>query len=65
MKVKGDERDVWVLDQWVARVALFTEAVAQADDAYKVPGRQINYVNRKPIGVAGLITPRSPLHRSR
>ncbi|WP_167043131.1 5-carboxymethyl-2-hydroxymuconate semialdehyde dehydrogenase [Salinibacterium sp. ZJ454] len=31
--------------------------VAQADDAYKVPGRQINYVNRKPKGVAGLITP--------
>ena len=31
--------------------------VAQADDAYKVPGRQMNYVNRKPIGVAGLITP--------
>ena len=31
--------------------------VAQTDDAYKVPGRQINYVNRKPIGVAGLITP--------
>src|SRR5690606_18657046 len=31
--------------------------VAQADDAFKVPGRQINYVNRKPIGVAGLITP--------
>ncbi|WP_256840602.1 5-carboxymethyl-2-hydroxymuconate semialdehyde dehydrogenase [Ornithinimicrobium faecis] len=31
--------------------------VAQADDTYKVPGRQINYVNRKPIGVAGLITP--------
>ncbi|MFO7193355.1 MAG: 5-carboxymethyl-2-hydroxymuconate semialdehyde dehydrogenase [Thermocrispum agreste] len=31
--------------------------VAQADDAYKVPGRQVNYVNRKPIGVAGLITP--------
>jgi 5-carboxymethyl-2-hydroxymuconic-semialdehyde dehydrogenase len=31
--------------------------VAQADHAYKVPGRQINYVNRKPIGVAGLITP--------
>ena len=31
--------------------------VAQADDAYKVPGSQINYVNRKPIGVAGLITP--------
>lgn len=31
--------------------------VAQADDAYKVPGAQVNYVNRKPIGVAGLITP--------
>lgn len=31
--------------------------VAQADDAYKVPGQQINYVNRKPVGVAGLITP--------
>ncbi|PRZ15218.1 5-carboxymethyl-2-hydroxymuconate semialdehyde dehydrogenase [Nesterenkonia sandarakina] len=31
--------------------------VAQADDVYKVPGRQINYVSRKPIGVAGLITP--------
>lgn len=31
--------------------------VAQADEAYKVPGRQMNYVNRKPIGVAGLITP--------
>jgi 5-carboxymethyl-2-hydroxymuconic-semialdehyde dehydrogenase len=31
--------------------------VAQTDDTYKVPGRQINYVNRKPIGVAGLITP--------
>jgi len=31
--------------------------VAQADDAFTVPGRQINYVNRKPIGVAGLITP--------
>jgi 5-carboxymethyl-2-hydroxymuconic-semialdehyde dehydrogenase len=31
--------------------------VAQADDAYSVPGRQLNYVNRKPIGVAGLITP--------
>ncbi|WP_342319369.1 5-carboxymethyl-2-hydroxymuconate semialdehyde dehydrogenase [Corynebacterium mayonis] len=31
--------------------------VAQTDDAFKVPGRQINYVNRKPIGVAGLITP--------
>jgi 5-carboxymethyl-2-hydroxymuconic-semialdehyde dehydrogenase len=31
--------------------------VAQRDDTYKVPGRQINYVNRKPKGVAGLITP--------
>ncbi|HEX4057247.1 MAG TPA: 5-carboxymethyl-2-hydroxymuconate semialdehyde dehydrogenase [Galbitalea sp.] len=31
--------------------------VAQADDTYKVPGVQLNYVNRKPIGVAGLITP--------
>ncbi len=31
--------------------------VAQADDTYTVPGRQLNYVNRKPVGVAGLITP--------
>jgi 5-carboxymethyl-2-hydroxymuconic-semialdehyde dehydrogenase len=31
--------------------------VAQADDTYKVPCRQMNYVNRKPVGVAGLITP--------
>lgn len=31
--------------------------VAQADDTYKVPGAQMNYVNRKPVGVAGLITP--------
>jgi 5-carboxymethyl-2-hydroxymuconic-semialdehyde dehydrogenase len=31
--------------------------VAQVDDTFKVPGRQLNYVNRKPIGVAGLITP--------
>ncbi|EEI27834.1 5-carboxymethyl-2-hydroxymuconate semialdehyde dehydrogenase [Corynebacterium glucuronolyticum] len=31
--------------------------VAQRDDTYKVPGRQVNYVNRKPIGVAGQITP--------
>jgi 5-carboxymethyl-2-hydroxymuconic-semialdehyde dehydrogenase len=31
--------------------------VAQSDDAYQVPGSQLNYVNRKPIGVAGLITP--------
>ena len=31
--------------------------VAQSDDAYKVGDQQINYVNRKPAGVAGLITP--------
>ena len=31
--------------------------VAQRDDTYKVPGMQLNYVNRKPVGVAGLITP--------
>lgn len=31
--------------------------VAQSDDVFKVPGKQLNYVNRKPIGVAGLITP--------
>ncbi|MFF7244884.1 5-carboxymethyl-2-hydroxymuconate semialdehyde dehydrogenase [Embleya sp. NPDC008237] len=31
--------------------------VGQTDEAYKVPGRQLNYVNRRPIGVAGLITP--------
>lgn len=31
--------------------------VAQIDDAFRMPGRQINYVNRKPKGVAGLITP--------
>jgi len=31
--------------------------VAQSDDVFKVPGKQVNYVNRKPIGVAGLITP--------
>jgi 5-carboxymethyl-2-hydroxymuconic-semialdehyde dehydrogenase len=31
--------------------------VAQSDDAYQVPGRQVNYVHRKPAGVAGLITP--------
>ncbi|GAA1248760.1 5-carboxymethyl-2-hydroxymuconate semialdehyde dehydrogenase [Prauserella halophila] len=31
--------------------------VAQADDTYKVPSKQVNYVNRKPKGVAGLITP--------
>jgi 5-carboxymethyl-2-hydroxymuconic-semialdehyde dehydrogenase len=31
--------------------------VAQSNDTFKVPGRQLNYVNRQPIGVAGLITP--------
>ncbi|CAM3907457.1 5-carboxymethyl-2-hydroxymuconate semialdehyde dehydrogenase [Kibdelosporangium persicum] len=31
--------------------------VAQADDTYEVPGGQVNYVHRKPVGVAGLITP--------
>ncbi|MDO5728032.1 MAG: 5-carboxymethyl-2-hydroxymuconate semialdehyde dehydrogenase [Actinomycetaceae bacterium] len=31
--------------------------VAQVDDAFRMPGRQVNYVNRKPKGVAGLITP--------
>lgn len=31
--------------------------VAQIDDAFRMPGRQLNYVNRKPKGVAGLITP--------
>ncbi|MCW5944183.1 MAG: 5-carboxymethyl-2-hydroxymuconate semialdehyde dehydrogenase [Cryobacterium sp.] len=31
--------------------------VAQRDDTYQVPGTQLNYVHRKPVGVAGLITP--------
>jgi 5-carboxymethyl-2-hydroxymuconic-semialdehyde dehydrogenase len=31
--------------------------VAQRDDTYQVPGQQLNYVHRKPKGVAGLITP--------
>ncbi|OYO12115.1 5-carboxymethyl-2-hydroxymuconate semialdehyde dehydrogenase [Enemella evansiae] len=31
--------------------------VAQRDDAYQVPHSQLNYVHRKPKGVAGLITP--------
>lgn len=31
--------------------------VAQTDDVYQVPGRQLNYVHRSPVGVAGLITP--------
>ncbi|MBB5633562.1 5-carboxymethyl-2-hydroxymuconic-semialdehyde dehydrogenase [Cryobacterium mesophilum] len=31
--------------------------VAQRDDTYQVPGAQVNYVHRKPVGVAGLITP--------
>ncbi|MDV6011879.1 5-carboxymethyl-2-hydroxymuconate semialdehyde dehydrogenase [Haloechinothrix sp. LS1_15] len=31
--------------------------VALHEDAYRVPGSQINYVVRRPVGVAGLITP--------
>lgn len=31
--------------------------VSGVDDAFKMPGRQLNYVNRKPHGVAALITP--------
>lgn len=31
--------------------------VALNEDAYSVPGTQLNYVLRKPVGVAGLITP--------
>ena len=31
--------------------------VAQVDNTFRVPGRQMNYVNRKPIGTAALITP--------
>lgn len=31
--------------------------VAQVDGAFRMPDRQVNYVNRKPLGVAGLITP--------
>ena len=31
--------------------------VSRGDDAYSVPGSQLNYVVRKPVGVAGLITP--------
>ncbi len=31
--------------------------VAQTDDTFRVPGKQLNYVHRKPVGVAGLITP--------
>jgi 5-carboxymethyl-2-hydroxymuconic-semialdehyde dehydrogenase len=31
--------------------------VAMNEDAYRVPGAQLNYVVRKPVGVAGLITP--------
>ncbi|WP_158883234.1 5-carboxymethyl-2-hydroxymuconate semialdehyde dehydrogenase [Amycolatopsis anabasis] len=33
------------------------EIVALHEDAYRVPGAQVNYVVRKPVGVAGLITP--------
>jgi 5-carboxymethyl-2-hydroxymuconic-semialdehyde dehydrogenase len=39
------------------RAQFLDTIVAQSDDTYKVPGKQVNYVNRKPIGVAGLITP--------
>ncbi|MBB4929583.1 5-carboxymethyl-2-hydroxymuconic-semialdehyde dehydrogenase [Lipingzhangella halophila] len=31
--------------------------VGMNEDAYRVPGTQLNYVVRKPVGVAGLITP--------
>lgn len=31
--------------------------VAGSEDAYKVPGMQMNYVSASPVGVAGLITP--------
>ncbi|MGO1581853.1 MAG: 5-carboxymethyl-2-hydroxymuconate semialdehyde dehydrogenase [Actinomycetaceae bacterium] len=31
--------------------------VAQRSDAYEVPDAQLNYVHRRPVGVAGLITP--------
>ncbi|MGH8981141.1 MAG: 5-carboxymethyl-2-hydroxymuconate semialdehyde dehydrogenase [Acidimicrobiales bacterium] len=31
--------------------------VAAGEEAYRVPGSQLNYVVRKPVGVAGLITP--------
>ena len=31
--------------------------VARGDDAYSTPGHQVNYVVRRPVGVAGLITP--------
>lgn len=31
--------------------------VTRGDDAYGVPGSQLNYVHRRPVGVAGLITP--------
>jgi 5-carboxymethyl-2-hydroxymuconic-semialdehyde dehydrogenase len=31
--------------------------VGRGDDAYSVPGSQLNYVVRRPVGVAGLITP--------
>jgi 5-carboxymethyl-2-hydroxymuconic-semialdehyde dehydrogenase len=33
------------------------QIVALHEDAYRVPGAQVNYVVRKPVGVAGLITP--------
>ena len=31
--------------------------VTHGDAAYSVPGTQLNYVHRRPVGVAGLITP--------
>jgi 5-carboxymethyl-2-hydroxymuconic-semialdehyde dehydrogenase len=31
--------------------------VAQRSDTFEVPGGQLNYVHRRPVGVAGLITP--------
>ena len=31
--------------------------VTHGDSAYSVPGTQLNYVHRRPVGVAGLITP--------
>ena len=31
--------------------------VGQVDESYQVPGAQTSYVHRKPVGVAGLITP--------
>jgi 5-carboxymethyl-2-hydroxymuconic-semialdehyde dehydrogenase len=33
------------------------QIVTLHEDAYRVPGIQVNYVVRKPVGIAGLITP--------